>query len=649
MKSTRDRGRSAIACLSLACFGIWTWTSYARWAGFAYRTFDLAYYVQALWQLVHGHLTVSVENVPLLGNHVEPIVFLAAPFFFFFRHPMLLVVLQNAALASMGPVAFQIGRRLGFDATKAFLLAAGLLLTPATGYIALHEFHPEALTAPFLLLLLQAWQSRKRGWHWLWFLAALACKENMALLLVAYCAVQCFAERHRGAAFLRAWFGWPMLAAAMWFLLCACVITPAFNSGNIDYAALYNRLGNSSGQIALNAFVRPQLFLRALTTSTIGGNLVWALFLPFLCLPILQPRWLLICAPIFLQHLLSWRSSEWTIYFHYAAPLLPFLWFASAQTLANENSRPLFFSNAQSALVWLLFLACIIAQLVLGALDGIAATAREWASGKSERDRKNNLLADIPARASVAAPLPYLSHLAMRPELYSLHYILKGLKTLSRASFTPPPPPDFVLIDYADTATFDASAGFYHPTMKTVTGQIIPSSDLLLHDFLKDASWQSRSINELTLLQRDRTSPAATEFDSATVPIATLGAQTQLLTITKIGDVLSPNNSVEIKMRWRFESGRDVFPWLELHLLQTGQLPIVLERGLCAPEANAGLREEVWRIAWTPKLVAGHYAVEALFFDNSQRAWTKAFPTNETSPAALTAPISLGELFIDSQ
>src|SRR3979409_910356 len=76
----------------------------ARWANFEYRTFDLAYYVQALWQLIHGRFHVSVLDVPLLGNHVEPIVFLIAPLFLLFRHPLLLVVVQNAALASMGPV-----------------------------------------------------------------------------------------------------------------------------------------------------------------------------------------------------------------------------------------------------------------------------------------------------------------------------------------------------------------------------------------------------------------------------------------------------------------------------------------------------------------------------------------------------------------
>src|SRR5471030_1755655 len=133
-----------ILSLALIFFAICSWASYARWANFDYRTFDLAYYVQALWQLIHGLFQVSVEGVPLLGNHVEPIVFLIAPVFLTFRHPMVFVVVQNAALASMGTVAFSIGQRLGLDRKTAFLLGAAVLITPATGYIALHEFHPEA-------------------------------------------------------------------------------------------------------------------------------------------------------------------------------------------------------------------------------------------------------------------------------------------------------------------------------------------------------------------------------------------------------------------------------------------------------------------------------------------------------------------------
>src|SRR5213082_20549 len=122
-------------------------------------------------------------------------------------------------------------------------------------------------------------------------------------------------------------------------------------------------------------------------------------------------------------------------------------------------------------------------------------------SEPKERARKSAFIAQIPPVSSVVAPLSYLSHLAMREKLYSLHYVLKGLKTLGRSSYQPPSPTDFVLIDYSDSATFDPGAGFYHPTMKTVDGRIIPSSDRLLHDFLKKAAWTADEQDELTLLR----------------------------------------------------------------------------------------------------------------------------------------------------
>src|SRR5438132_10132546 len=43
----------------------------------------------------------------------------------------------------------------------------------------------------------------------------------------------------------------PRGVAVLWFLVCSKVITPALNSGNIDYVALYDRLGTSVGDILL--------------------------------------------------------------------------------------------------------------------------------------------------------------------------------------------------------------------------------------------------------------------------------------------------------------------------------------------------------------------------------------------------------------
>jgi uncharacterized membrane protein len=667
-----EAGQVIITVLAAVFFGLCTWASYARWANFAYRTFDLAYYVQALWQLLHGRWQVSVENVPLLGNHVEPIVFLFLPLFALFRHPMLFVVVQNAALASMALVGYGIARRLGFDDKRACLLGGALLLAPAAGYIALHEFHPEALTAPFLLLMLQARLAKSVARHWLWFLAVLACKENMALLLGAYCVVLLIIERKRRMTELRRWYLGPLAVAVSWFILCAFFITPAFNSGNIDYLTLYDRLGTSGSEILRHAFTQPQLILHAVLNSLRHGNLIWALLLPFLGLPLLRPRWLVVAGPIILQHLLSWRSSEWTIYFHYAAPLLPLFWIAAVEAIAPPSpvegaallatpepsaggSAPINNGPHRCGFLqrnWiprLLLGACLVAQAWLGPAAAIASDTANYFTGHAERARKKAFIAQIPAQASVVAPLPYLSHLALRENLYSLHYILKGLKTLSHAAYEPPDPTDFVLIDYKDAATFDAGAGYYHPAMQTKDGRVIPSSERLLHNFLKRAAWKVEARNALTLLQRsDRevvTSDSVMNAESDS--LFEIGTHTQLTGIQKSGETFSRQRPIEVRLHWKFRGERDVFPWMLLRLSRGENSSALLTKGLCAPEVARGDDEETWHVTFIPDVPAGDYKVEAIFLDNARRTWVNATGGGDPDLTLLAKPIPLGNLRIN--
>lgn len=639
-----DRGAALIAGLATVFFGIWTWTSYARWANFEYRTFDLAYYVQGTWQLIHGRFAVSVEDVPLLGNHVEPIVFLFAPIFFLFRHPLVFVFVQNAMLASMGPVAFNIGRRLGLDRTTALFLAGALLMMPATGYIALHEFHPEALTAPFGLLMIHARLRGSLRAHWLWLIALLACKENMALLVAAYCAVHLVLERKRPVAELRAWYLWPLLLAILWFVLCTRVITPALNPGQIDYLALYDRLGASAGEIFSNAVTQPQRIIRALSNSLAKGNLVWGLLLPLLALPVFRPHWLLIATPILLQHLLSWRSSEWTIYFHYAAPLLPLFWIALAEAVAgiDRSSRVPF--ALKRSLVFLVIAGCVAGQIILGPAIGIAETTVQWFTGAHDRSRKTAFLRQIAPEASVLAPFPYLAHLAMREKLYSLHYVLKGLKTLSRSRYESPAPTDLVLIDYDDSATFDPVAGYYHPAMKTVDGHVIPSSDRLLHEFLKRSPWVVDSINELTLMRQGKPPPPA---QAANIIAASteIDAHTTLTSIAKSSDTLS-GEGIELTMNWNFQEEREFIPWMFLKLTPRDHGdPIIISRGLCAPEIASGPHQEKWRLTSSQRIPPGEYNAEAFFLDNSKLAWRdKVGAQKNAGPPLQSVRIDLGPL-----
>src|SRR5256885_15003487 len=106
----------------------------------------------------------------------------------------------------------------------------------------------------------------------------------------------------------------------------------------------------------------------------------------------MRPHWLLIAAPILLQHLLSWRSSEWTIYFHYAAPLLPLFWIALAESLAALNRRSSLPLALRRGLFWLVLATCVAAQIIVGPSGGIIATVQNWHLAREDRTRRADFM-----------------------------------------------------------------------------------------------------------------------------------------------------------------------------------------------------------------------------------------------------------------
>jgi hypothetical protein len=337
------------------------------------------------------------------------------------------------------------------------------------------------------------------------------------------------------------------------------------------------------------------------------------------------------------------------IYFHYAAPLLPLFWIALVEVIAALDHWKHVPSIVSRITAWLVIIGCVAAQIWVGPLARIVNTTADWLGASEERARKSAFIAQIPPASSVVAPLPYLSHLAMREKLYSLHYVLKGLKTLSRSSYQPPLPPDFVVIDYRDSATFDPGAGFYHPTMKTVDGRIIPSSDRLLHDFLKGAVWTADEQDELTLLQNlgSRKAPVGGQSSPDDEPGVFSISGTRLLSIATTGEVVSRSRPLAVQLRWRFQGERNVFPWMLLRLSREKAKVALLVKGLCAPEATEGIYAETWHVMTAERLLPGDYSLEALFVDNSQRVWFETTGAAAGGSNLLSQPVSLGHIKVE--
>jgi len=602
--------------------------SWWHWWTFQYGSFDLAFYVQALWLALRGKWLVSLLNVPLMGNHAEPIVFLLTPLFAICPHPMLFVAVQTLAFASMPFTGWRIGRRLGLEPGAALFLALATLVTPAALSIAVYEFHPEALAAPLILLLFEARLAERHGLFWVWFLAVLGVKENMAPLLVMFCGVYGICERKRDRRWQVAWNLLPAVLAIGWLLLYGKVISPALNAGNVDYLQLYGQLGSSPGNILRNFFVEPHRVVGALRTSLTQGNMIWALLGPFLLLPLLRPRWLVIAAPLLLQHLLSYRYSEWSLGAHYPAPFLALFWIATAESLVRFRR--------QTAIAGGVLLACALAHFRFGAARELTAEIPGLGAVLEEREWKAQMLSRIPEGNSVTASLGFLSHLAKRENVISLHHVLKGLKTLSVEAYTPPPVGDAVLIDYGDPRTFDAEAGYYHPRSHLDATRSMPSSDQLLNEYLRPARWQTQTRNAVALLRRGEPLPLP----------AVSGALGEVCENTKLTDFLITKRlpgAWQIRMTWDFTGERRRFPWLML-VLSDGKHTFPIVKGICAPEAGEGRYAEEWNVVFPNWMHAGYHEAFAEFYDGNSAIWWKKMPPDDRTYKLVVIPLGGTEI-----
>jgi len=314
---------------------------------------------------------------------------------------------------------------------------------------------------------------------------------------------------------------------------------------------------------------------------------------PFLLLPLLRPRWLIVAAPIFAQHLLSWRPSEWSIQYHYAAPLLPLMWLAAA-----EAASSLFWRDVLAG--WAA-VACAVCQLWFGPalrICGTIAGARDalWA-----RSWKKEMLVAIHEDASVSACFPYLSHLAKREKLYSLHHVLKGLNTLSRTEYRPPPPADAVIMDTADRYTFSRQAGYFHPRMRTTSGLIVPASDVLLHDFLGKAEWRKLARNEFTIFLRGAPPPAEAPGGQA----RKLDDHHALLVVQGMPPL--PGDAMLFRMAWELQPGRQSLLWTSLSLRDERGREFAIGKGPIGLDVESGRITEAWAVRPPPFLAPGKY------------------------------------------
>src|SRR5215468_484684 len=188
---TSGRGtarRDPVAWLiALATFAAYTTLSVARYLRLDPGSWDLGIYTQYVRQLADLHAPVVAIRGPgfnLLGDHLQPIVALMAPFFRLFPTPVTLLVAQALLTAvSVVPVCRAARVRLGTGVSRVIGVAYGF--SWGLQQMIIFDFHEIAFAVPLLACSLSALVRRRPRAAAAWALPLVFVKEDQGLTVAA--------------------------------------------------------------------------------------------------------------------------------------------------------------------------------------------------------------------------------------------------------------------------------------------------------------------------------------------------------------------------------------------------------------------------------------------------------------------------------
>ncbi len=468
-----------------------------KYFNFGYYDWDLAFFAQAMWSLLHGSQYTSLVGINFFGDHSYYFAFFLLPFYAIFPHPLTLILFKVLAFNASALIIYYLAKK-ELGAITAIFFMILYLIFPANVFGLLYDFNLESLAPPFLLLMFYFFKQEKGRAFALAAFFAILTKENMLLILMALGIYALFTKRKNKLA----WSLIPILGGATLLYILAVVVIPFFRElPTHAFVVRYHHLGNSIGEILVNILIHPLKTLGIILEPT-KVNFIQELFGPLLIPSLLSPHILLLISPILAQHLLSAHPPEHSIYYHYGLTFVPFIFLAAINTfkLCKSRTRPV---------IYRIFVTAI---LLLCVLNTVKYTSAFLVRLNYHRDHMTptrwEMVRQIPKNAAVIATFDFLAELSSRQSLYSFHKIydpfyqdpekIKYSELNTQKSFALPEDVRFALIDFDDP--------WLKGSMETNAAQITSR----IRDFLLYNDWSvTLAFNDIVLFEKNASQPLA--------------------------------------------------------------------------------------------------------------------------------------------
>jgi len=296
---------------------------------------DTANFEEMLWRTLHGQfLRCSGFPHNFLGEHVELIHLFLLPIYVLYPNLQTLMLCETAALAA-GSIPIYLlaaavvrSRWIGCALGISYLLYAPMQMLNLEGGGSLHTFRPETFSVPLVLAAFYCLVRGRLVVYSAFAFLTLLCKEEFGLVVLMLGLYAAVILKRRAFGLISAGFG------LAWFAASLGLVIPYFRGGPSHSIGYYSNLGGSVGEIAANVLLHP---IRTLQIAFEPEKLEFLhlLFFPVAYLCLLSPITLAIALPHFGLSLLSGRYASFMPWFHYHAPIVPFILIASVYGTRN--------------------------------------------------------------------------------------------------------------------------------------------------------------------------------------------------------------------------------------------------------------------------------------------------------------------------
>jgi len=295
-------------------------------------TYDLGHFDQVLWLMNQGYYPYSTGiGLHGLGDHVSIILYPLSLIYYLIEDVRFLLFVQSLFIAC-GIIPLYLVAKSHHKESLGLLAGTMYLVHPATTNANLFDFHLDKIAGTVLLFLLWAIDSKR--WKTTVFLSLifLACKENFAITIAFLGFWLLLYKQWRLSLLL-------IMISVSWFMFTTRFVLPLF-AGQEEalHISRFAQYGNSIPEI-LYTFVTKPLFVFSNTFTTSTQWYILQLFIPFLFLPLLNPRYLVLAIPALSLNIFSNFEAQRTINFHYNAIIIVIAAFSSLQALLWISRR----------------------------------------------------------------------------------------------------------------------------------------------------------------------------------------------------------------------------------------------------------------------------------------------------------------------